>query len=358
MARCHYTHLVDPHVVSWEIVHMAKLLERHVDNLSADFEILTTVDTMKDYVKAYFVGTVASGLAYLSMANEGYVWSDHWENVARSHQSGTRKSPDFIFAGPTFGLSLMESKGTRGDQLRTFDRTVSRGYTDQVEPHLGKAVGGIIATNGYCIGSHLTGPSTASFRIDHTALPAGMRPSAGLPALIPSAVLRHNYGTAFSLVHGPWLGEAIRRGSGGEAALFLRFKWAGRTWVTSKIGLAVVNTRVGKTGQGRWRWALRQPQSSFAFALLERVAEAALGRFLASGREDSDDSLLGEDEQKAFLTGNQIERVAVEASAAERSGMGGVIFRDGLAVISQLEQIEFDMVAWSATEARFVSFVS
>jgi hypothetical protein len=233
MARCHYTHLVNPSLVGWEAAHMQSLLEQHVEDQSPDFAILGSADTMKDYVKAYFAGTVAAGLAYLAMISDGYVWSDHWENIAGSKgAAGVRKSPDFVFADPNGAVALMESKGSCAASLADFDRTVTDGYVDQVEKHLGHCVGGAVASHGYCIGSHMTSPVQAALRIHHTDPFTASAPTAG-PSDPPPDVQRSSYASAFTLAHGPALRTAIREGAMRGPIVFFEFEGAGRTWLSS-----------------------------------------------------------------------------------------------------------------------------
>ena len=75
------------------------LVREHVDNISVDFAVMSTADNFKDYVKSYFAGTIASALAYLEMIGDGYVWSDHFENLGGGNTS-TKRTPDFVFARP------------------------------------------------------------------------------------------------------------------------------------------------------------------------------------------------------------------------------------------------------------------
>jgi len=72
------------------------LVEQHVDDNKNTFAIENSSDNFKDYVKSYFVGTIASGLAYLAMIKDGYTWSDHFENVGGGNPNVKRK-PDFAF---------------------------------------------------------------------------------------------------------------------------------------------------------------------------------------------------------------------------------------------------------------------
>ena len=117
------------------------LVEQYVDDQKGHFAIEKSADNFKDYAKSYFSGTVASGLSYLAMIRDGYVWSDHFEN------SAGRKSECHTITGfrirPTGSrrCSTCRIKGTRSASSGTFNTTVNDGYINQVEPHLGFAIG-------------------------------------------------------------------------------------------------------------------------------------------------------------------------------------------------------------------------
>lgn len=301
---------------------IATLVEQYVDDISNDFAVLATAGDLKDFVKSYFVGTIAAGLAYLAMTNDGYIWGDHFENMGGGNSSAA-KSPDFVFTGPGTGVALVESKGTRRAKLRSFDGTVDAGYVDQVEPHLGYTVGGATATHGYCIGGWLTSTTKAEILIHHTAVPAiGGR--GGLPPSEPVAqIQRQNYATAFALAHSPQLGDELR-GSDAERhdVPFARIEWAGGTWLTS-AALWPWPWRwlypLGLSG-GLDRYIRDEPQPFFAVE--EAVATAVLSRF--HGFEPRGDSDL------------PIEPLSSDLRNAGRRGEGpqsGAVFPDGLAVI-------------------------
>lgn len=292
-ARCSHLGSVNPVLVTPESQMTGALVEQYVDDVSADFAILPTTAHFKDFVKSYFAGTVASGLAYLAMIDDGYIWSDHFENVGGGN-TDVAKSPDFVFAGLTTGLALVESKGTRSARLSAFDSTVDAGYVDQVEPHLGYTVGGATATHGYCIGAWLTSTSKAELLAHHTAVTAitGQEARAAAPL---AAVQRQNCATAFSLAHSVLLGEQLRGVDEGRYDVpFARIEWGGTTWLT------------GLTSP-RWSWWWWDGEMPFAnypasswpyfladepppfFAVEERVAKVVLGRFLAFEPATDDD---------------------------------------------------------------------
>jgi hypothetical protein len=70
-ARCCLLHLVDPTLVTAESAMIKDLVEPHVDDTNNDFAVEKTADNFKDYIKSYFVGTVAAGVAYLAATGDG-----------------------------------------------------------------------------------------------------------------------------------------------------------------------------------------------------------------------------------------------------------------------------------------------
>jgi hypothetical protein len=321
-ARCSHLHVVNPATVTPESLIISALLEQHVDDVSNDFAILSSADTFKDFVKSYFAGTVAAGVAYLAMINDGYVWSDHFENLGGG-SSGTKKTPDFVFAGPASSVALMESKGSRSATSSAFDTRISDGYIDQVEPHLGHVVGTATATHGYCIGSYLQSTTKAELRVHHTAVPvAGGGGGAGDPTSI-SAVQRHNYATAFRLAHSELLSEQLRSGDGPDRIPFLRFHWRGRKWLTA-YSLSAISYPPGYPSYLAEK--IKRSMSdirlgpSLGFALEETIAVDVLNSFLRGGRREGDPL--------------EIAPLSLDGEPTYRGTPGGAIFPDGLAIVS------------------------
>ncbi len=224
--------LVNPSLVTPASDVIKYLVREYVDDTSADFAVLSTADDLKDYVKSYFAGTVASALAYLAMIGDGYVWSDHFENIGGGNKA-TKRTPDFVFARPgATDVALMESKGTRSATAAAFDKTVADGYTGQVEPHLGYTFGTATATHGYSIGSLLTSTTKAELNAHHTDTVA-VTPGGGPTGGSISSVQRHNYATAFRLAHSEDLSWSVRTGNLSNEIPFFQFEWLGRQWLTS-----------------------------------------------------------------------------------------------------------------------------
>lgn len=345
-ARCSHLYAINPALATPESHMIGALIEQYVDDVASDFAVLASAATFKDFVKSYFVGTVAAGLAYLAMIDDGYVWGDHYENVGGGN-SGVAKSPDFVFTR-NGDVALMESKGTRSARLSAFDGTVESGYVDQVNPHLGYTVGGGIATHGFCIGSWLTSPTKAELVVHHTASPVsgGAGASGSQPALALAAIQRQNYATAFSLAHSVAVGEQFRTpGTATSDVPFVRIGWRGRVWVTS-LNLSA--------WQWWWDdflffpdndpdlWEIYAPKSAPPFfAIEETIAKAALARFCRSEPGTGDDiriEPLSRDLRFAGLSGEQPQ--------------SGAAFPDGLAVIRGEFKI-FGRARWSPTRAEY-----
>ncbi|WCT79083.1 hypothetical protein [Novosphingobium humi] len=346
-ARCGHLHAINPALVTPESLMIAALVEQYVDDVSSDFAILSGAANFKDFVKSYFAGTVASGLAYLQMINEGYVWSDHFENVGGGN-TAVAKSPDFVFDGPGTGVALVESKGTRSARLTAFDGTVDTGYTDQVEPHLGFTVGGANASHGYCIGGWLTSTTKAELLIHHTAVPVAVG-GGGSRSQPSSTIQRQNYATAFTLAHSAQLGEQLR---GGEAdgrydVPFLRIEWGGRSWLTGLASLgwpawrwddefARLPPSISQRARRRYLFGQRLP----IFAIEETIASAVLGRFLSVDSASADFAIQPIDREVDFVT------------RADDGSQSGAVFPDGLAVIRSDFRIE-NPIVWDPKSRQF-----
>lgn len=328
-ARCSHLHLVNPAIVTPESLMIAALVEQHVDDVKNDFAIEASAGSLKDYVKSYFAGTVAAGLSYLKMIHDGYVWLDHFENLGGSF-GGTRKTPDFVFAGSGTGVALVESKGARGRTPSAFDARVRDGYTDQVEPHLGHAVGGVTATHGYCIGAYLQSTSKADLRIHHTAVPVSGNASGGADPQSISVIQQGSYARAFAMAHSDTMGRAILDGDGPERVPFVRFGWRGLNWLSSYlvgpfgIGPGWFRDHFPEFERRRpWWWIGDRQGPTFGFAIEETIGLAALARFLPAdfSKVETEYSL-------------DIPMLPMDSAVDSREQSDGVFFPDGLAVVT------------------------
>lgn len=359
-ARCSHLHCVNIQIPTPESLVMARLIEQYVDDTTPEFAVLSKVDTLKDYVKSYFTGTVAAGLAYLFMDREGYIWSDHFENVKGGNPKHSRK-PDFVFSGPTAGVALMEAKGSRSGSIGTFDSTVLKGYSGQVEPHLGHVVGSQTAVRGYSIGSWMKSTTAAEFRIHHTApsmpspTPRTSIPVADMDANeVATDIQKNNFATAFGLAHSPVLANALRHGTDRsqpmEVVPFLRFRWLDQYWVTSPLISSTSWSEVSNVpfallySASAWP-RLRPLIHSHLFAIHADVAKLALRTFL-NDAVDTDRSpipfpVMGSD-------------VRDRARGLDREGIGGAVFADGLALISPGAAIDnLELVDWHRGNNEF-----
>ena len=326
---------------------MKTLVEQHIDDTSNDFAVQKTADNFKDYAKSYFAGTVAAGIAYLAMIKDGYTWSDHFENVGGGDPNATR-SPDFVFArAGKNDVALVESKGTRHASSGGFDKTVGKGYTRQVAPHLGYTVGTSTATHGYCIGAHLKSTTKGELNVHHTEVvrvtpPAGPTTGPGSTA----AVQQNNYATAFRLAHSKSLSGQVRRGQISDAFIeFFYFEWLGRRWLTTQVvrpELAPVYfppmpPDIWRLSFATWAWDLPiyALESSRAFEVLRTISRFPERVDVGFDIEPMDRDLLQQ--------------------ARDEGAGGAAIFPDGFATIIRRNLIkEMHDVVWSREKGNIV----
>ncbi|BEV13208.1 hypothetical protein ATDW_37040 (plasmid) [Asticcacaulis sp. DW145] len=307
-ARCSHLHHIDTSLVTPESEMTRALIRQYVDDVSDNFAIDTGGKRFKDFVDNYFTGTVAAGLAYLAMVQENYVWFSHFERL-KGGRPRYRKSPDFVFLDKDFSCALVESKGSRLATSTAFNARVEAGYLDQVHPHIGYPIGGIIATHGYCVGSYLSSSTQADLRIHFTHVPFRRRfkPQTKQGK---DEIQRNNYVTAFALVHSETLGEQIRTGDGPDSIGFMRFEWRGQYWLT-----ALEDQRQRQTDLG----------SGFVYAMEQGIALRVLTKFLSH-------DLNGEQIEIEPLPPERFQRLKEEIGRPE-----GAVFPDGLAVIAKPE---------------------
>jgi hypothetical protein len=327
------------------------LVEQHVDNTSHDFAVLTSADQFKDYVKSYFAGTIASALGYLAMIADGYVWSDHFENI-KGGNPAVRRSPDFVFARPGQpDVALMESKGTRSATSGAFDATIKDGYVGQIEPHLGYSVGTATATHGYSIGSWLTSTTKAELNIHHTDAVSAVPPGAPPPSGSIAAVQQNNYATAFRLAHSEQLSQQIRSGDIPEEIPFYQFEWLGRKWLTSRMIRGWFDH-----GDARYKQSLdRLAYSDFFFPYARFYPTFAVDRSCADGLLKALSGFWPED--APFPIEPLPETLRKEARGGEAAA-AAAIFPDGLAVsYNGFSGAEGSHIAvWLRKERRFSVF--
>lgn len=344
-ARSSHMHFVTPSTAAPEFQMLARLIEPHVDNVTAGFELLATAASFKDFVGTYFTGTVAAGLACLTMLNEGYVWGAHYEALGGGNPTAP-KSPDFAYLGPAAGLALVESKGS-GSVMSNFKYTTRRGYQTQVQPHLGHVVGGMMATHGYCIGSWLPTGMRAEMLIHHTAASGGGS-STGVPSSSQGArasILRANYVTAVNLAFGIAAGGSLQRGDPGDRDLvLLRFRWRERSWLTAVSSVFPPSWQEFAFQEHASRWKTGAPFADRAiFAIESGIAEQVLSTFLSRIRDPHAEGI---QPLRDMLHG--------EGEHGWREEEDGAVFPDGLALIDLAGfEPKLELVRWNSEYARF-----
>jgi hypothetical protein len=338
-ARCSHLHVINPALTSPERQMMAALIEEHVDDTSSDFAILPTAQRFKDFVGGYFTGSVAAGIAYLALINDGYTWSDHFENVVGGNPAVSR-SPDFVFARTNLsGVALLESKGTRRATKKSFDKRVRDGYIDQVEPHLGHPVGNFIASHGCCVGSWLTSPTKGELYVHHTDTVPAMPVTPSRPTDV-ARVQQNNYATAFQLAHSSSLAEQVRSGRIEAREIgFMEFNWLGQKWLTAPDGLwsrtgsliqVLFGPYVGSRPPGLAD--IVRAHRGFGFAVEKKSAVAVLE---ALSRPE-----------RAITDGFDLRRISDDLILGARHGeVQAAVFPDGLAVSADI-RIVHDPRLW------------
>lgn len=325
-ARCSHLHVVNPIAVTPESEMMKALFEHHVDDTNPNFFVLPSANNFKDFVANHFFGSLGSALAYLAMSRNGYVWCDHFENLAREN-SASAKAPDFVFArDDDSAVALVESKATRKANSRKFDNRVADGYLEQVEPHLGYLIGNTTASHGFCIGAWLTSATAAELYAHHTeAIDA---PSSRAPSSpTPSSVQQNNFATAFRLAHGSAVGDQVRRGYISDRTIpFFQFNWLDREWLASSIVRQTGNGLEAVSLESRESWEhFRGPLVSkglpmSTFAIEKRCALEVLSALRSTDQTHS----------PRF----ELEVMPPNLRARAREEYWGAVFADGLAVIS------------------------
>jgi hypothetical protein len=364
-AVCSHMHVVDPLATTPEAEMIASLVRHHVSDEGDRFAILASADNFKDFVKSFFVGAVASGIAYLTMTRSGYNWAGHFEHVAGS--ASKERSPDFVFAGHGPGYALMESKGTRSTGRTTFDNDVEEGYLEQVEKHLGKTFNGLVADHGFCIGSWMTSVSETELFIHHTRPPGGSG-SAGAPPSYTSSgggrgqgggglvasdqetppdgslalVQRHDYATAFSLAFGAAVGVNLREQLIPDLPALLSFEWLGRRWLTNPFalgGMKVVRYADQKTYVRYDAFGVRRA----VFAVEQQNVSAVLRYYNEPEREG---------DGRRGIPG--VEPISQDLIYSAREAPFSAVLPDGLAVFDQLQRWQAaQLVKWNRPKQKF-----
>lgn len=357
-AKASHLGYVAPNAAAPEVELMSSLVGPHVDDAVTAFGILATASSFKDYVGAFFTGTVAAGLAVRAMVDEGYVWFAHFEALGST--SPALSSPDYVMLGPTLGVALLEAKGSAAKDEETFVGAVRKGYREQVGPHLGHLIGGVTATHGYSVGTWMRFGTDAEMRIAYTSSKPTAATLPGLPsaghvdAIARGRLLRQNYAGAFTLAHGAMLGLAMRAGHAPQDPIvFARFEWGGRQWLSSLLG------------RDWWPWlwpdhdvfnlmahhgALRLRNfPRLVFAVENDIGKAALGAFLDNPNDD-----IGADLDIKPLETRPVRREERSAPDELYDGRGAVL-PDGLALIElPRNECKIELIEWNVPKRQFV----
>lgn len=351
-AVCSHMHPVTPSAAGPEALMVRSLVAHHVDDVRPGFAIEASADGFKDFVKSYFSGTVATGLAYLAMIRSGYDWAGHFEHLKPAGTGG--RAPDFVFAAQDKGTCLVESKGTRSAARGAFDVTVEEGYLEQVERHLGQTLAhGALASHGYCIGAWMTSVSGAELLVHHSAPPSGTSTANARPDDRPadsgddpslSLVQQQDYATAFSIALGDRFARALRGGLVEDLPPLVKFEWWDRQWIASAYQF-----RFARSGLDQRRWPLHldwdedrlTARRRYFYAIEAGNLRAVLKHFWG-GTEP----------------GRPIEGLApLDSDLIARPGREGegAVLPDGLALIRRPHRFRGRFVRWNPHAGQFES---
>ncbi len=340
MARCSNLHTINPDAVTFESETCRYLVAQHVDDKTDNFFILPTADRLKDFSRSHMVGVIGAGVAYLQMIRDGYVWCDHFENLASAKPVSTKRSPDFVFSRPAdSSVAITECKATRGSSRAQFKGTVKRGYLEQVFPYLGSELSGAIASHGFSIGTWMTSSTRAELFVDHTAVPEKL--SETEPPSDPGSVKRGNYLTVLSLMFGPRVASAARAGTWVPSETsFVITQWLGREWLLG-FPPPYLGARFWESSNAlRSRdidWTAWPLVNDFA---LELTVARTFFRSLAA-REATYDLLA------------DVPRMDDDLISRAKDS-GGAVYPDGLGVIGRLTSLEGAQVAlWDPNAGQF-----
>lgn len=204
IARCNLSKGVPRRVVMAEARAAAEWLSEHVSEKPKGFELQSTVNRYKDFVRTGKIGQLAAGIGYLYMIARGYPFVMHWEDApARPspRNAGSKTAPDFIFVGviPNEWV-LMESKGTISGSLNDMKKTAHQGYTAQVDPYVEAQVGNIKVSHGFVVGVHATPGTAASLCVVRTPLRQAVVLPGGPATLNRTAIVRSCYRATLALM--------------------------------------------------------------------------------------------------------------------------------------------------------------
>ena len=212
------------------------LIEQLVDNTPQDFAFTTSVLSFADAMRTSFSGEIGAGITDRYMESLGYVWRDNARSIVPTGQVA-----DFVYDGPPTkraGVVLAEAKGSITSTVtpNAIATTISNGYRNQVEPHIGTAPGGTTILHGYAIGiGSRPGDPTSHIHVEEPSVvdPAGLadqplRQAAIRPAGQPVTVIE-NALTMKKGKDGERTGRPKSRGRLGKLSLRLRAHGSGHS---------------------------------------------------------------------------------------------------------------------------------
>jgi hypothetical protein len=184
---------------------------RHVDASNPALRLNPTAYRYKDNERTSFASRIGETLSALLLEQRGYRWFAHVEDMG---VSPSIPHPDFVASDARNHLVLLECKGSmRNNPIDQNKNTsglwsglVTPAYREQIDTHLGKPIGGLMANHGYAVGALVNDVQDAELHLIRTDTS-----TAGTPA--PFSLVRAHYARWFRLM-GEWnLASALHQGT-------------------------------------------------------------------------------------------------------------------------------------------------
>lgn len=319
----------------------------------AEFALSPLLATFVDVEQTHFAGRVGAGITDLYMNALGYSWRDN----AMSLASSLKPHGDFLYGDGNangHGVVLAEARGSFAAKVSdaSMARAAEQKYLRQVRPFIGKTSAHGEVVHGYALAFGSRPGTTNSFlRVSQTrrpkpkssAAPRSGSSTANVPASLAMATYRSNFilMQALPIVEWiDWLAGARDFPADAEPVNFLRFGYAGRSFLTSTIPLLPhdlfywhFEDRPDLPFRLRWRdwsphggslnWFVMEETAAFGFlnALSGRIRAGERGQFGTFDLPIGDIVGFGTREGEDFRSGR-------------REDYNFALFRDGLGLIA------------------------
>lgn len=277
----------------------------------AGFALSPLLATFVDVEQTHFAGRVGAGITDLYMNALGYSWRDN----AMSLASSLKPHGDFLYGDGNasgHGVVLAEARGSFAAKVSdaSMARAAEQKYLRQVRPYIGKTSTHGEVVHGYALAFGSRPGTTNSFlRVSQTRRPKPKPSAAPQPgpstANVPASLAMATYRSNFILMQAlpivewiDWLAGARDFPADAEPVNFLRFGYAGRSFLASTIPLLPhdlfywhFEDRPNLPFRLRWRgwsphggtlnWFVMEETAAFGFlnALSGRIRAGERGQF-------------------------------------------------------------------------------